>query len=193
MVDKNQRVLIVDDEQVICELLSEELGERGYRCTTALNGKTALSRMEKERFDIVLLDIRLPGISGMDVLREIWLDHSDTAVIMITAVNDVDTTVEAMNLGAADYIIKPFDLDKVNTSIQNALEKQKAVESSNQMEAIAAGVEAKLDPFFAYSKVVTQRTIDIARRLNITEEEIQRWAATKKGLYVENERVIKSE
>ncbi len=182
MGDKKASILIVDDEQVVCDLLHDELSDRGYLCTTALNGDEALKNLAKQDFDVVLLDIRLPGMSGMEVLREIWLNHINTATIMITAVNDVDTAVEAMKLGASDYIVKPFELDRVDTSIRTALEtKQTAEKSLAEMEAIARGVEAKLDPFSAYSKVVTQRTIEIARHLGIAEEEIQRWEAAKLG------------
>jgi len=182
MGDKKPRVLIVDDEQVVCDLLHDELSDRGYLCVTALNGDEALKNLAKQDFDVVLLDIRLPGMSGMEVLREIWLNHSNAATIMITAVNDVDTAVEAMKLGASDYIVKPFELDRVDTSIRTALEtKQAAEKSPAEMEAIARGVEATLDPFSAYSKVVTQRTVEVARHLGINEEEIRRWATTKLG------------
>jgi len=182
MGSKKARVLIVDDEQVVCDLLHDELSDRGYLCATALNGHEALKNLAKQDFDVILLDIRLPGMSGMEVLREIWLNHINTATIMITAVNDVDTAVEAMRLGASDYIVKPFKLDKIAASIRTALEtKQVAEKPPAEMEAIASGVEAKLDPFSAYSKVVTQRTIKIAQQLGIAEEEIQRWEAAKLG------------
>ncbi|MBA7618921.1 Regulator of RpoS [subsurface metagenome] len=182
MGDKKARVLIVDDEQVVCDLLYEDLSDRGYLCATALNGDEALKNLAKQDFDVVLLDIRLPGMSGMEVLREIWLNHSHTATIMITAVNDVNTAVEAMKLGASDYIVKPFELDRVDTSIRTALETKQAVKKPPaEVEAIARGVEAKLDPFSAYSKVVTQRTVEVAQHLGIGEEEIQRWAAVKLG------------
>jgi len=182
MTAKKPRVLIVDDEQIICDLLQDELSGRGYQCTTALNGDEALTNLAKQEFDAILLDIRLPGMSGMEVLREIWLNHINTSTIMITAVNDVNTAVEAMKLGALDYIIKPFELDRVDASIRNALEtKQTLKKSSTKMDAIARGVEAKLDPFSAYSKVVTQKTIDIARQLGIDKEEIQRWSSAKLG------------
>ena len=190
MTEKKLNVLIVDDEQVICNLLYQELSEQGYLCTTVLDGDSALARIRKERFDIVLLDIRLPGISGMEVLREILLNHTNTATIMITAVNDVDTAVEAMKLGASDYIVKPFDLNKVRDSVLTALEKQQVNEASTQLDAIAAGVEVKLDPFSAYSKVVTQNTMDIARQLDIDEGEIQRWATAKSKLSDDKEKVI---
>ena len=193
MGKKKPRVLIVDDEQVVCDLLHEELSERGYLCTTVLSGDDALSKLATEDFEVVLLDIRLPGMSGMEVLREIWLNHSDAATIMITAVNDVDTAVLAMKWGAADYIVKPFDLDRATTSIRTTLETKPAAKKSSQMDAIALGVEAKFDPFSSYSKVVTKRAIEIARQLGIAEEEMQQWSAAKAKLDAERERLLKSE
>jgi len=193
MVCKKPSVLIVDDEQVVCDVLYDELSERGYLCTTALSGKEALAKLEAEDFAVVLLDIRLPGMSGMEVLREIWLNHTNAATIMITAVNDVDTAVEAMKLGASDYLVKPFDLDRVETSIRTALDtKQATSKSSTEIDAIAFGVEARLDLLLGYSKIAAQETIDIARQLDIAEEEIQEWAAAKAMLGSERNRVIKS-
>ncbi len=187
------RVLIVDDEPVVCDLLHEELSERGYLCTTVLSSDDALSKLATEGFEVVLLDIRLPGMSGMEVLREIWLNHSDVATIMITAVNDVDTAVLAMQWGAVDYITKPFELDRVTTSIGAALETKQAARKSSQMDAIALGVEAKLDPFSTLSRLVTKRGIEIARQLGIAEDEIQQWSAAKTKLAAEKERLLKSE
>ena len=193
MVNKKPSVLIVDDEQVVCDVLYEELSERDYLCATALSGKDALAKLATEDFAVVLLDIRLPGMSGMEVLREIWLNHSNAATIMITAVNDVSTAVEAMKLGASDYLVKPFDLDRVATSIHTALEtKQAAQKSPTEIDAIARGVEVKLDPFPAFSRVVTERTIDIARQLDIAEAEIQQWASAKTVLDSERNKVTKS-
>ena len=192
MLNRKPRVLIVDDEQVVCDLLHDELTEKGYLCTTALDGNDALAKLATEDFDVVLLDIRLPGMSGMEVLREIWLNHSDTATIMITAINDVDTAVEAMKWGASDYIVKPFDLDRVGTSISTALETEKAAPKSSEMDAIARGVAAKFDPLLTLSRGVTIRTIEIAQRLGIAEEEIQEWAEAKAKLDSEISRVVKS-
>ena len=193
MVKKEPGVLIVDDEQVICDLLRDELSERGYLCTVVLNGNDALTKITTQKFDVVLLDIRLPGMSGMEVLREIWLNHKNTATILITAVDDVDTAVLAMKWGASDYIVKPFDLNRIDASIRAALETKKATkESFGEMDAIARGVEAGLDTFVSYSKMVTQKTIDIAQQLGIAEKEIQRWAAAKAKLDVERNGIIKA-
>ena len=80
------RVLIIDDEPVICDLISEDLSDLGYLCEIAQDGSSALHKMAKHKFDITLLDIRLPEISGIDVLKEIKPRY-DTAVIMITAID----------------------------------------------------------------------------------------------------------
>ena len=152
-----------------------------------------IESLAKQDFDVALLDIRLPGMSGIDVLREIWLNHSNAATIMITAVNDVDTAVKAIKLGALDYIVKPFDIDRIDSSIRAALEtKQAAKNTPSEMDAIARGVEARLDPFSSYSKMVTQRTTDIARQLGIPEEEIQTWATSKAKVDSERDRVLES-
>ncbi len=168
---------------MVCDILFVELSERGYLCTTALSGDEALTKLAEGGFEVVLLDIRLPGMSGMEVLREIWLNHPNMATIMITAVDDVNTAVEAMKLGASDYIVKPFDLDRVDASIGTALRaRQAASKSTSQIDAIALGVEVKLDPLSNYSKLVTERTIGVARRLDIADEEIQRWATERARL-----------
>ena len=190
MAKKKTRVLIVDDEQVVCDLLRDELNERGYLCTTVLSGKEALAKLATQDFEVVLLDIRLPGMSGMEVLREIWLNHCKAVTIMITAVNDVDTAVLAMKWGASDYIVKPFDLERIDTSIRIALESKPATkETSIEMDAIARGIEAKLDPFSTFSRVVTKRAVEIARQLGIAEKEIQQWATVKAELDSKRNRI----
>jgi len=193
MASETPSVLIVDDERVVCDLLSEELVDRGYQCTTVLSGNEALAILAVQDFDVLLLDIRLPGISGMEVLKKIWLNCPNISTIMITAVNEVDTAVEAMKLGASDYLVKPLDLDRVDTSIRTTLEtKQVTSKSSVRMDAIARGVEARFDLLLGISKIIIQETIDIARRLDILEQEIQSWMAARARLVSERDRAIKS-
>lgn len=213
MTGKKLSVLIVDDEQVVCNLLYNELSERGCLCSIALNGHDALTQLASKDFDVVLLDIKLPGMSGMEVLSTIRSAHHNTAAIMITGVNSVDTAVEAMKLGAADYIVKPFSLDEVNTSIQTVLETKKRLaeegdhqtllllgseaqdkaageESYREMDAIARGVESRHDLISGHSRIVAQETIDIARHLGIPEKVIQRWADARSRLDSERNRII---
>lgn len=195
-------VLIVDDEQVICDFLHDELSERGYFCMSALNADKALAKLRTRYFDVALVDIKLPGISGMELLRKIRSQHHNTIVIMITAISDIDTAVEAMRLGALDYIVKPFDIDRISSSIDTALENRKHLlaknnsqitqESFNPMDAIAYGVEAKLDLRDGHLKIVTQRTVAIARGFGIDEAEIRRWAAARTRFDCLNKRQINS-
>jgi len=128
---------------------------------------------------VVLLDIRLPGISGMDILRDIQLNHPLCSTIMITAIGELDTAVEAMKLGAADYIVKPFDLGKVAMSIRNALKEKNSALFLHQMDAISMGVEERIDPFHAYTRIVVERTVDVARQLHIPENVIKKWVESK--------------
>ncbi len=195
MVANKPDVLIVDDDQAVCDLLYSELDESGYLCVTAANGNDALRKLAEQHFDIVLLDIKLPGVCGVEVLRRIHSAHHDTAAIMITAINDVDTAVEAMKLGAVDYVVKPFNLARVSASMCAALEAKKRMklccigdekedkeameESFDEMNAIAYGVEVKQDLLTGHPKIVTQKTIDVAQQMGIPEREIQRWAAIR--------------
>ena len=215
MVCEKPRVLIVDDEQVVCDLLHDELSGQGYLCATALTGNDALTKLAVQDFDVVLLDIRLPGISGIEVLRKMQSHHRTTPAIIITAISDVETAVETMKLGASDYIVKPFDLDRVNTSIRTVLDTKTCLhetgayqtplcvsseqeddedmdESFNEMNAIAHGVEAKYDSLTGHLKIVTQATMDIASWLGIPEKGIQRWGTARARLSSERDKVIKS-
>jgi DNA-binding response OmpR family regulator len=190
---KKGEVLIVDDEQILGKFLQDELEDRGYLCTTVLTGSDALTKLAGHCFDAVLLDIRLPGMSGMDVLREIWLHHSGVATIMITAVRDIEIAVEAIKLGASDYITKPFDLDRVVGSLQTAIEVASvAGESETEMDAIAVGVEVDLDPFAAYPKTIIQRTAEIARRLGISERKIRKWVKERQAQSDEKHRRVEA-
>ncbi len=115
-------ILIVDDEESIRNILSRKLELDGYNCEVAADGKEALRKASMESFDLVLLDIKLPGLSGMEVLRRLTADYPDTCIIMITAMADTKTHIEALRLGAYDYVTKPFDLDDVSARVKRALE-----------------------------------------------------------------------
>ena len=120
-------ILVVDDEATVREIVSESLDSAGYRCTTADCTMDALQKLQKEPFSLALLDIRMPGASGMDLLREIRITYPDTAVMMVTAVDDAATAVEAMRLGASVYIVKPLNLDGLLLSVQRALETRRII------------------------------------------------------------------
>jgi len=116
-------ILVVDDEINVIESFKRLL-EDDYKVLTATNGEEALEKIEKENLDIVLLDIRMPEMDGIEVLRRIREMNENVDVIVITAVSTMRTAIEAMKLGAYDYITKPFEVDEVIVSINKALEKR---------------------------------------------------------------------
>jgi DNA-binding response OmpR family regulator len=199
-------VLVVDDEQNICNLLSEYLNELGYSCEVALDGNYALQKIIKGEYDITLLDIKLPGISGIELLKEIKA-RSNSAVIMVTSVDDVNTAVESMKLGALDYIVKPFDLNILNSCMSTALEKNERSlmnikknvmnsvgpeeEELQKIDAIASGIEIKLDLTDKRSTIVTSRTIEVAREIGIPEEQITQWVTKRLKTNKENMKLLK--
>jgi len=104
----SKRILIVDDDQSICLTLSLSLGELGYEIETAPTGEAAMAAIEKRNFGIVLLDLWMPGIDGMEVLRRMRDIAPEIRVIIMTAHGGIESAVEAMKLGAVDFIQKPF-------------------------------------------------------------------------------------
>jgi len=120
-------ILVVDDEESIRAIITRRLEVDGYTCEVAADGKEALWKAFMKDFDLVLMDVKMPGISGMEALPQMVTNHPDTCVVMMTAVVDTETAVEAMKLGAYDYITKPFDLDDLGMRVEKALERRKLV------------------------------------------------------------------
>src|SRR5689334_12157303 len=105
------RILVVDDEQSMRELLAIVLRREGYEVVLAENGRAAIEALERSPVDLLISDIKMPDMSGVDVLREAKRLDKDILGIMITAFASTETAVEAMRLGACDYVTKPFDVD----------------------------------------------------------------------------------
>ena len=105
------KILVVDDEIEACNALEEFLSLKGHEVYTALDGPTALKRIQEVRPDIVLLDMIMPGMGGTDVLKKIKELDFDTSVVMVTVVTEKDRAKETLELGAFDYITKPVDLN----------------------------------------------------------------------------------
>ena len=111
------RVLIVDDEPDARELLTDFLTAKGYETFAASNGQQALSMVKEQRPHLILLDVRMPGMDGLEVLKQVReIDH-EVGVIMVTAVNEEETGRQALNMGAFDYITKPLDFQYLERSL----------------------------------------------------------------------------
>lgn len=121
----NDKILVVDDEQSMREFLEIMLKKEGYQVSLASNGEEASQLAERDIFDMVLLDIRMPKMDGISALKKIKATSPETIVIMITAYASTDTAIHAMKEGAYDYITKPFKIEEIKLIIRNALEKKK--------------------------------------------------------------------
>jgi DNA-binding NtrC family response regulator len=119
-MDLLPKLLLVDDEERFRETLAKRLRETGYEVSGASSGMEALDRLAAENFDIVILDIQMPGLSGIETLSEIRGRHIGVEVIMLTGHGDVSSAVEGMRLGAYDYLMKPYEYEYLVVKIQEA-------------------------------------------------------------------------
>jgi two-component system, NtrC family, response regulator AtoC len=119
-IELEDKILIVDDEEEICSVLARSLTKAGYSPITANNGREALNLFYKENFSLIISDIKMPDMNGLELLKNVRAVNPNIMVIMMTAFPEIDRVVEAMRLGACDFILKPFDLDQVVLSVKKA-------------------------------------------------------------------------
>jgi DNA-binding response OmpR family regulator len=152
------RILLVDDEQSIQTLLSYPLRKDGYHVTSALDGSEALRRFAEGRFDLVILDVMLPRMDGVEVCRQLRA-HSQVPIIMLTAKGSETDKVAGLEVGADDYITKPFSMREFRSRVKAALRRSRmGVEAATADEAIASG----------------ELTVDFERRMvTLREEEVR--------------------
>lgn len=121
MSAESGRILVVDDEGPVREVLCEYFAERGYAVSSAADGQEALAAFAHERPNVVLLDVRMPGLDGVQVLRRFREADPDVAVIMVTANDDETVARETLSIGAFDYVAKPFDFEHLNRMVATAV------------------------------------------------------------------------
>jgi DNA-binding NtrC family response regulator len=128
------RVMVVDDDAVLRKLVSDQIARMGFDSTPASSGEEALAALARSDYDVMLLDIRMPGLSGLDTLREIRKLEDAPEVIMLTADTSLGTGLEAMRLGAYDYLTKPATLDEIEAVVRKADEKRKLVRQNASLK-----------------------------------------------------------
>ncbi len=130
------RILITDDDAVSCQLFTEVLEKEGYHVDWAQSGEEALEQLKKSRYDLLLVDVRLPMMSGLDVTRTVRKEHLELPVVVMTAFGSIETAIEAIREGAYDYISKPMNLEELKKTVERALKTQR-----NQREQVRGKAE----------------------------------------------------
>lgn len=135
------KILIVDDEKAICDLIDMNLSAAGYSCKTVQNGLDALDMIEKEQFDLILLDIMLPGADGYDIME--YIRPLKIPVIFITAKHEVKDRVKGLKLGAEDYLVKPFDVVELIARVEVVLRRFHKTQKVLQAGDVLVDTEAR--------------------------------------------------
>ena len=135
------KVLIVDDEKPICDLIDLNLSASGYHCTAVQDGVEALRLIENRFFDLILLDIMLPGVDGYDIMS--YIRPMDIPVIFITARHEVKDRVKGLRLGADDYLVKPFDVVELVARVEAVLRRYNKTERRLSAGDVVVDVEAR--------------------------------------------------
>ena len=200
------RALLVDDEEAICALLSHRLAREGYQCRTCQSASEALELMKQGEFDVVISDLRMPGMSGMELLRKVRAQYPRVTFVVATGEGDVRVGIEAMKEGAADYLLKPFQMEAVVVSVARALENQrlsreieeyrknlekmveqrtkqlqaatKRIESTydETLEALGAALDLRDTETEGHSRRVSRYCLEIARAMGLSPEQLRQIA-----------------
>jgi putative two-component system response regulator len=202
MENNRGKILIVDDEAFIRKLLLQKLTKESYDCEEADGTDSALQKIKANTSDLVISDIIMPEKSGMELLSQIKSNYPDMAVIMATAVTEMNTAIECLKKGADDYVCKPFDLEQVKSSVQRALEKRKlqltlkkyqcrleeTIENQTReirklslgaIESLVTALEAKDKYTAGHSRRVTDISLAIGKEMRLSDTELEdiRWGS----------------
>ncbi len=161
MPSPQKAILIVDDDEGMRETLTAIL-KREYRVITASSAEDGLSRLRHARVDLMLLDVRLPGIGGLEMLKQVRELRAEIEVIMISAITDVETAVQAMKLGAYHYITKEFDYDALRALVRNASERQ---DLKNRVESLTAQVAAQDEEFVTGTSAPMRAVVALVQKV----------------------------
>jgi DNA-binding NtrC family response regulator len=161
------RILVIDNEKIALRNLEYILKKEGYEVTATMSGTNALRLLQEEEFDLVLTDLKMEKVDGMEILENCKRLHPDTEVIMITAYATIPSAVETMKKGAYDYIAKPFKLDEIRRIVREALEKVRLRKEN-------AILREQLERYEGRVKIITQdpemqRLLDVARQIAPTD------------------------
>jgi DNA-binding NtrC family response regulator len=160
-MERPQRILIIDDEEVMRDTLSDWLGKEGYRIETAITSEEALEKIEEKEYNIVIVDLKLPGMDGIQFLEELKKRKKEIPTVMITAYASIETAVLSMKKGAYDYLAKPFNLEELSLIVKKIVERQ-ALIAENIL------LRKKLKEKYSYKNIIG-RSIKMKRVFELVE------------------------
>jgi DNA-binding response OmpR family regulator len=155
------RILVVDDDPDTCSLIVDGLLEEDYSICSCMDGEQALEILQKERFDLVLADIRMPRVTGVDLLQHIRGMGRDTSVILITAYASIDTAIEAVRHDASDYLVKPFSLKELRQRVRDALPGEDEIDPHYQYDDLRIDVDARRAWVGEHEVELTRQEFDV--------------------------------
>ena len=161
-----QKILVVDDEQNIRRMLNRVLSSEGFIVKEAINGLEALKRLEEEDYSLVLLDLKMPGLNGIETLKKIRELDINLPIIMISAYGSISEAVEAMKLGALDYLIKPFDIEELKIIVERAI-KQYELRVENIYYREEEEKRFNFDEIIGKSKAI-KRVLEMVESVSVT-------------------------
>ncbi len=165
-MNEEKDILVVDDEPIIRDILVRKLTSSGYKPVAVENAFEALDKMQEKPFPVILSDIMMPGIDGIELIKKVRILYPDTAVVMITAVSNANAAIEALKQGASDYLIKPFNLEEIVISIRNALEKRRLIlENREYQEHLEEIVKVQTAEIRGLLSVEQQKTAELNKAL----------------------------
>jgi len=197
-----ERILIVDDEAGVRSILQKHLENEGAECVTSHDGTDALGKMQARQFDLVISDMMMPGMTGMELLHRVKEEHPETAFIMVTGLKDINTAVDSLRVGACDFITKPFELPAIRHAVDRAFERRRLlienrryreklelkvwkrtvelnealhdVEESYKitLEALVTALDAREQETRAHSQRVREYTVTLAQALGLDHDNL---------------------
>jgi len=149
MMHEERRILVIDDEAFVRDLLYDFFTKLKFDVTLAPDGNSGIAAFKENRFSLILVDLKMPGKSGIDVLRELRQENADTPVIIMTGYPTVDSSIEALRLGAFDYIIKPFKLQELREVADRAIKEQELHQEIDTLRGRIVNIERELRAYRA--------------------------------------------
>lgn len=172
---KDIAILIIDDRKDHAEAAAESLEKVGYKCEVASSGREGLDRLTKQEFNIVLTDLKMPDMDGMEVLRQVKKHSAEAEVIMMTAYSSVETAVEAMQKGAATYLKKPLNIRELRQVVENVVEKQRLLQDN-------INLHRQLDKKYGFEGLIGN-----SAKMQRVFESIQQVAGTSVSVLIQGE------